>query len=134
MTSLRRILRALDEDHVSQQLGKRHSASSPLPAYVFDDDADEAAREEARLRAVASLAGTVDDAIRRIEAEGAHSEQTLLSAVAQYLAEAEAHDAALRAFFSDTQKDDRKEEHVPTVGLWALAAVGHVCPARVLRH
>ena len=36
-------------------------------------DADEAAREKA-LRAVASLAGRVDDAIQSIEAESAHPE------------------------------------------------------------
>ena len=128
MTSLRRILRALDDEERPQHQRKRRRSPSP-PAYVFFADDEEAQREDA-LRAVAALAGGVDDAIRRIEAEGAHPEQTLRAAVAPYLAAAEAHDAALRAFFAEFQDTD---EHVPTVGLWALAAVARVCPARVLR-
>ena len=130
MTSLRRILRALDdEDRSMMDQGKKRRRSPSPPAYVFADEDDEAQCEEA-LRAVAALAGSVDDAIQRIEAEGAHPETTLRAAVAPYLAAAEAHDAALRAFFADFQDT---EEHVPTVGLWALAAVARVCPARALR-
>ncbi len=108
---------------------KRRRASSPASAsaYTFDTDAGEEARDGA-LTAIASLASRVDDARRRLEADDhMHPVPLLREAVAPYLAAAPAHDAALRAFFASSEKD-----HVPTIGLWALAAIGRAYPERVL--
>jgi hypothetical protein len=55
----------------------------------------------------------------------------LREAVAPYLENgaAAAHDAALRAFFASSEK---KEDHVPTMALWALASIGRAYPERML--
>jgi hypothetical protein len=83
-----------------------------------DTDAEEEARDAAL---IASLAGSVDDARRLLKADDHLLPAPLLrDAVAPYLAAAPAHDAALRAFFASSEK---KEDHVPTIGLWALARV-----------
>jgi hypothetical protein len=108
-------------------------AVAASPTYVFGTDAEEEARDAA-LREVAWLAGRVDDAIHRIDSDDAvHLEHLLLrTTVAPYLAEAPALDEALSAFFASSAEADEKENHVPTIGLWALAAVGRVYTGHVM--
>ena len=46
-------------------------------------------------------------------------------------AEADAHDAALRAFFAPAA-EAKGEDHVPTMALWALASIGRAYPELML--
>jgi hypothetical protein len=114
---------------------RRHSSSSHA-AYTFDTDAEEEARDAA-LTAIASLAGRVDEALRRLDADDHLRPVPLLhKVVAPYLENgaAAAHDAALRAFFAPAASSSEKNEdhHVPTMALWALASIGRAYPERML--
>jgi hypothetical protein len=81
---------------------RRRSSPASASAYTFDPDAEEKSRDAA-LRAIASLASSVDDARRRFKADdNLHPVPLLREAVAPYLAAAPAHDAALRAFFASS--------------------------------
>jgi hypothetical protein len=118
---------------VSRKKRRRSPSSSRAAAYNFDTDAEEDARDAA-LTAIASLAGRVDEALRRLEADDHLRPVPLLrEAVAPYLENgaAAAHDAALRAFFAPAASE-KKEEHVPTMALWALASIGRAYPERML--
>jgi hypothetical protein len=86
---------------VSRKKRRRASESSSRAAYRFDTDAEADARDAA-LTAVASLAGRVDEALRRLDADDdLRPVPVLREAVAPYLEDgaAAAHDATLRAFF-----------------------------------
>ena len=112
---------------------RRASESSSRAAYHFDTDAEADARDAA-LTAVASLAGRVDEALRRLDADDdLRPVPVLREAVAPYLEDgaAAAHDAALRAFFAPAA-EEKGEEHVPTMALWALASIGRAYPERIL--
>jgi hypothetical protein len=112
---------------------RRRSPSSSRAAYNFDTDAEEDARDAA-LTAIASLAGRVDETLRRLEADDHLRPVPLLrEAVAPYLENgaADAHDAALRAFFAPAA-EEKGEDHVPTMALWALASIGRAYPERML--
>jgi hypothetical protein len=113
---------------VSRKKRRRASASSSrASAYTFDTDAE-------ALTAVASLAGRVDEALRRIDADNhLRPVPVLREAVAPYLENgaAVAHDAALRAFFAPAA-EEKGEDHVPTIALWALASIGRAYPERML--
>jgi hypothetical protein len=119
--------------------------------YVFlDDDAEEA--RALQLRRVTDLIPRLAEAVGRLPMAGTpHSEfwlaadtpahaAALRPVVARYLAEmAPETDAALRAFFLDAggasgagAAADDQHQHVPTVALWTLAAVGALCPRYVL--
>jgi hypothetical protein len=104
---------------------RRRSSPSAAAAYTFDTDAEEEA-PDAALTAILSLAGRVDEARRRLEADDRlHPVPVLREAVAPYL------EAALRAFFASAS--EKKEDHVPTIVLWALASIGRACPERMLQ-
>ena len=116
---------------------RRASEASARAAYHFDTDAEADARDAA-LTAVASLAGRVDEALRRLDADEDDEDlnpvvPVLREAVAPYLENgaAAAHDAALRAFFAPAA-EEKGEEHVPTMALWALASIGRAYPERML--
>jgi hypothetical protein len=111
----------------------RSSLPSAAAAYTFDTDAEEEARDTA-LTAIASLAGRVDEALRRLETDDHLRPVPLLrEAVAPNLENgaAAAHDAARRAFFAPAASE-KKEDHVPTMALWALASIGRAYPERML--
>ena len=143
MSVLKRLLKDLDEGAVERCARRRRcvasaEATTPQSGYVFDDEIEEEAREQ-RLRAVASLAAHVEGALVRVrddkedEDAAVFVERSVRTAVAPLLAEREAHDATLRAFFACASRTpERREEHVPTVALWAMAALGRACPERVL--
>ena len=104
---------------------RRRGSEASRAAYHFDTDAEADARDAA-LTAVASLAGRVDEALRRLDADDdLRPVPVLREAVAPYLEDgaAAAHDAALRAFFAPAA-EEKGEAHVPTMALWALASIG----------
>jgi hypothetical protein len=114
---------------------RRASEASARAAYYFDTDAEADARDAA-LTAVASLAGRVDEALRRLNADeddDLRPVPVLREAVAPYLEDgaAAAHDATLRAFFAPAA-EEKGEEHVPTMALWALASIGRAYPERMM--
>ncbi len=114
---------------------KRRRASSPstsASAYTFDTDAEEEARDAA-LTAIALLAGRIDEACRRLKADDRLNHAPVLrEAIAPYLGEAApAHDAALSAFFAPSACE-KKEDHMPTIALWALVSIGRAYPERML--
>jgi len=112
---------------------RRRASESALAAYHFDTDAEADARDAA-LTAVASLAGRVDEALRRLDADDdLRPVPVLRKAVAPYLEDgaAAAHDATLRAFFAPAA-EEKGEAHVPTMALWALASIGRAYPERML--
>jgi hypothetical protein len=118
---------------VRSRTKRRRASSSSRAAYTFDTDAEADARDAA-LTAVASLAGRVDEALRRLDADDQLRPVPLLrEAVAPYLENgaAAAHDAALRAFFAPAA-EEKGEDHVPTMALWALASIGRAYPERML--
>jgi hypothetical protein len=121
----------------SQKKRRRASESSlRASAYTFDTDAEADARDAA-LTAVALLAGSVDEALRRLEADDDHLRPVpvLREAVAPYLENgaAAAHDAALRTFFAPAAEEKGEEDHtVPTMAMWALASIGRAYPERML--
>ena len=139
MSVLKRILRDLDEGAVGRCARRRRCVAAEAPpqcGYVFDDDAEEEAREQ-RLRAVASLAAHVDGALLRvreedIEENGLFTERYVRTAVATHLEQRDAHDATLRAFFAPCASRTHEGQHVPTVALWTMAALGRACPECVL--
>jgi hypothetical protein len=110
------------------------SESSSRAAYNFDTDAEENARDAA-LTAIASRGAWT----RRSGA----SRPTITcspcpccsrrSRPRPYLENgaADAHDAALRAFFAPAA-EAKGEDHVPTMALWALASIGRAYPERML--
>jgi hypothetical protein len=113
---------------------RRASSSSSRAAYNFDTDAEADARDAA-LTAIASLARRVDETLRRLEADDHLRPVPLLrEAVAPYLENgaADAHDAALRAFFAPAAEAKGEDHHVPTMAMWALASIGRVYPERML--
>jgi hypothetical protein len=115
---------------VNRKKRRRGSEASARAAYHFDTDAEADARDAA-LTAVASLAGRVDEALRRLDAdEDLRPVPLLREAVAPYLEEA-THDATLRAFFAPAA-EEKGEAHVPTMALWALASIGRAYPERML--
>lgn len=115
---------------VNRKKRRRGSEASARAAYHFDTDAEADARDAA-LTAVASLAGRVDEALRRLDAdEDLRPVPLLREAVAPYLEEA-AHDATLRAFFAPAA-EEKGEAHVPTMALWALASIGRAYPELML--
>jgi hypothetical protein len=76
----------------------------------------------------------VDEALRRLDADDdLRPVPVLREAVAPYLENgaAAAHDAALRAFFAPAA-EEKGEDHVPTMALWALASIGRAYPERML--
>jgi hypothetical protein len=118
---------------VNRKKRRRASEASARAAYHFDTDAEADARDAA-LTAVASLAGRVDEALRRLDADDdLNPVPVLREAVAPYLENgaAAAHDAALRAFFAPAA-EEKGEEHVPTMALWALASIGRAYPERMM--
>jgi hypothetical protein len=105
-------------DQIVVSRKRRRSLSSSRAAYNFDTDAEEDARDAA-LTAIASLAGRVDEALRRLEADDHLRPVPLLrEAVTPYLENGavDAHDAALRAFFAPAASE-KNEDHVPTMAL-----------------
>ena len=144
MSVLKRLLKDLDEGAVERCALRRRrcvasaeATTTPQSGYVFDDEIEEEAREQ-RLRAVASLAAHVDGALLRvreedIEENGLFTERYVRTAVATHLEQRDAHDATLRAFFAPrTPEAPEGREHVPTVALWTMAALGRACPECVL--
>jgi hypothetical protein len=118
---------------VSRKPRRSSSPSAAAAAYTFDTDAEEEACDAA-LTAILSLAGRVDEALRRLEDDD-HLRPVpfLREAVAPYLENgaAAAHDAALRAFFAPAASE-KKEDYVPTMALWVLASIGRAYPERML--
>ena len=113
--------------------------------YVFPAEEEEEARA-LQLRRVSDLIPRLSEAVGHLPMAGTphtHKEfwlaadtpahaAALAPVVARYLAEmAPETDAALRAFFREGCNDD-DDEHIPTVALWTLAAVGALCPRYVL--
>ena len=116
---------------VNRKKRRRASEASARAAYHFDTDAEADARDAA-LTAVASLAGRVDEALRRLDAdEDLRPVPLLREAVAPYLEEA-THDATLRAFFAPAAEEKGEADHtVPTMAMWALASIGRAYPERM---